>query len=215
MVAGLGLCGGCVMHVDRPTEIAAGSARRPVYSVDGGVHVAAHARAGKIRSVDGGVVLDDWAAATAIKAVDGGVSMGRQAVCVKNLSSVDGRVTLARGARVGGELHTYVASLDATDAEIGGAIRTVSGHVALHGITHVGGGIYLDKPKPSTDPTDEVWKRLPVVVVGPGVAVDGPVVAQRGGTLWVSRRARIGAVSGLRVQWFDGAAPPAGAMDAK
>jgi len=202
------VCSGCVMHLDQPTEIAAGHLPRPVYSVDGGVHLAARAEAGKIRSVDGGVTLDEGATAKTIDTVDGAVVLGRGATCRHDLSAVDGQVSLAWGAHVGGDLQTLVAGLDAHDAEIAGAIRTVSGKILLHGTTRVGKGIYLDKPRPSTDAHDEVWKRLPLVVVGPGVVVDGPIVATRGGTLWVSRQARIGAVEGIRAQWFDGASPP-------
>ncbi|WP_329741131.1 hypothetical protein [Dyella sp. A6] len=201
-------CGGCTMHIDRATTVTAGSLPHPIYAVDGAVQVLSHAHAGKIRSVDGGVTLDDWATAHAIKTVDGRVMLGRQSVCRGVLASVDGNVTLARGARVGGDLRTYTANVQATDAQIGGSIRTVSGRIELRGITHVAGSIRLDKPKPSTSPDDDVWKRLPVLVIGPGVAVDGAIVAQRGGTLWVSRHAHIGAVSGIRVQWFDGAEPP-------
>ena len=202
------VCGGCMMHLDQPTKISAGHRPRPVYSVDGGVHLAARAEAGKIRSVDGGVTLGEWATAKTIDTVDGPVVLERGATCRRDLSAVDGHVALARGVHVGGDLRTLFAELDAHDAEIAGVIRTVSGKILLHGTTHVGKGIYLDKPRPSTDAQDAVWKQLPMVVIGPGVVVDGPIVAARGGTLWVSRQARIGAVKGIRPQWFDGATPP-------
>lgn len=202
------VCSGCVMHLDRPTEIAVGHLPRPVYSVDGGVHLAARAEAGKIRSVHGGVTLGEGATAKTIDTVDGPVALERGATCRHDLSAVDRRVSLAPGGHVGGNVRTLVAGLDGHDAEIAGAIHTVSGKILLHGTTHVGKGICLDKPRPSTDAQDEVWKRLPRVVIGPGVVVDGPIVAARGGTLWVSRQARIGAVEGIRTQWFDGATPP-------
>jgi hypothetical protein len=207
VVAATVLCGSCSMHIDKPTSIAAGTFPRSVYSVDGDVQVQSHGRTEKVHSVDGDVTLGAFARASAIDTVSGRVELGRQAVCEDDLADVDGDVVLARGARVGGDMRTYDGGLQADDAEIDGAIRTVSGRIELRGITHVGKGIFLDRPKPSNGSDSEAARRLPVIVIGPGVVVDGPIVAQRGGTLRVSRQARIGPVRGLTTQWFEGTPP--------
>ncbi|TAL74029.1 MAG: hypothetical protein EPN78_05465 [Rhodanobacter sp.] len=96
--------------------------------------------------------------------------------------------------------------IEARGALVAGRLETVSDRIQLDGAVHADGGIALLLPSPKVD--DAGQKRLPVVVIGPGVAVDGPVTARRGGTLWVSRQARIGAVESIAVRWLDGSAPP-------
>lgn len=213
VVAAAVLCGSCSMHIDRPTSIAAGTSPRSIYSVDGEVQVQSHARAKKVHSVDGDVTLGAFARARAIDTVDGRVQLGRQAVCEHDIADVDGDIVLGRLARVGGDVRTYDGSLLADDANVDGGIRTVSGRIELRGNTHVHGGITLDKPKPSNGSDSAAAKRLPVIVIGPGVTVDGPIIAHHGGILRVSHQAWVGPIRGLETQWFDGPLPALHRMD--
>ena len=198
--------GGCTMHIDKPVQVAQGDLARSIYVVDGAISLDAQARARKLSTVDGSITLGRWAHATALRSVDGDITMGAGASCSGDVSSVDSTIRLDDNAKVDGNVSTIAGHIQAHDALITGRLETVSGRIRLSGATHLDQGIVLALPSPKLD--DATQKALPVVVIGAGAVVAGPIVAHRGGTLWVSREARIGAVQGIAVQWFDGAAPP-------
>lgn len=197
---------GCTMHLDKPVQVKRGDTARSIYLVDGPVRLDAQARARKIRTVDGDITLERWAQATALRSVDGSIAMEASSSCSGDVHSVDGAIHLGDGVRVAGNVGTLTGSIDMRDALVAGRLETVSGRIRLGGTTRVDQGILLSLPNPKVD--DAGQKRLPEVVIGPGVVVEGRIVASRGGTLWVSRKATIGPVEGIAVQWFDGAAPP-------
>lgn len=200
------LVAGCTMHLDKPVQVKQGDWARSIYGVDSSVRLEDQARVRKVSTVDGDIILGRWARATALRTVDGNIVMGTGALCDGDVYNVDGAIHLSDDVRVDGNVGTLVGSIDVHGALVTGRLETVSGHIRLSGTTHVNHGILLSLPDPDSDDVDE--KRLPVVVVGPGVVVEGRIVARRGGTLWVSRKATIGPVEGITVQWFDGAAPP-------
>ena len=203
----------CTMHLDKPVVVRRGDAARSIYLVDGAVRMDAQARARKVHTVDGDITLDRWAQASALRSVDGAIVMAGGASCSGDVHSVDGRIDLGDGVRVGGNVGSLTGDVEVRDALVEGRLETISGRIRLSGKTHVDQGIVLSMPNPRADDADQ--KRLPVVVIGPGVVVGGRIVARRGGTLMVSRRASIGPVEGIRVQWFDGAMPPPAAGAAK
>lgn len=210
MLAAWLVAGGCTLHLDGPMVIKADGTHkhRPVYIVDGSIQVEADARASRLRTVDGDISLGENAQATSIGTVDGNVALASQAVCSGDVSSVDGRIELAPASRVKGDVRSMVGTIRAEDSVIEGSIRSVASRIELSGHTRVG-GIVLDKPDPSVNIDDHAEQRPPVVLIGPGAIVSGPIVAQRGGTLLVSRQAHIGTVRGIAVQRFDGPMPAA------
>lgn len=198
---------GCSFHIDRATTLKSGTLHGSVYSVDGDVRVQPSAHVRKISVVDGDILLGSMAHASGLRSVDGSIELDRDAICTGDVKSVAGHIRLAGGVRVEGNVQTLTGTVDADNAFIGGQLETVAGRVRLTGATHVAKGILLPKPDPSMTVNDHEERRLPVLVIGPGVVVDGPIVAARGGVLNVSRMAKIGVVRGMSVQWFDGAAP--------
>lgn len=206
-------CGGCALHIDQDTVVRAGGVHKSIYAVDGNIRVEPQARAASLSTVDGKVSLGAGASAVALRTVDGDIGMAEGAFCSGNVQSVDGKVSLAPRSQVDGMVRTVTGDIEARDAAIGGRLETVSGRIVLRGATHVGEGILLEKPDSTTTVNDHEERRTPVVVIGPGVVVDGAIRARRDGVLKVSRQARIGAVEGLEVHWFDGE-PPAGTLAA-
>lgn len=198
---------GCTLHVDRATTLKSGVHHGSVYSVDGNVQVQPSAHVRKISVVDGDILLGNWAHASGLRSVDGRIKLDPGVICTGNIKSVTGHITLADGVLVEGDVKTLTGTVDADNAFIGGRLETVAGRVRLTGTTHVAKGILLTRPDPNMTVNNHEERRLPVLVIGPGVVIDGPIVADRGGVLKVSRHAKIGAVRGLSVQWFDGAAP--------
>lgn len=183
---------GCAMHIDKNVHVQQGDMSRSVYDVDGAIDVDAQARARKLSTVDGNITLGRWAQATELRSVDGNLTMAAGSSCSGDLRTVDGTIRLADSARIGGDVETLTGRIEAQGALIAGQVETVSGRIALSGATHVDQGIVLALPSPKESGDD--LKRLPVVIIGPGVVVAGPIVAHRGGTLWVSRKASVGPV---------------------
>lgn len=198
---------GCTLHVDRSSTLKSGTYHGSVYSVDGNVTVEPSAHVRKISVVDGDIVLGKSAHAAGLRSVDGRIQLDDGAICSGDVKSVAGKISLADGVRIKGDVRTLSGNIDANGALIGGTLETVAGRVRLTGTTHVSKGILLPKPDPNMTVNNHEARRLPVLVVGPGVVVEGPIVAARGGVLKVSRQAKIGVVRGISVQWFDGAAP--------
>ncbi|MEO9079498.1 MAG: hypothetical protein ABI268_09310 [Rhodanobacter sp.] len=199
---------GCTLHLDRATTLKSGFPHGSVYSVDGDVRVEPSAHVRKISVVDGDILLGNWAHASGLRSVDGRIKLDPGVICTGNVQSINGRITLAEGVRIEGDVRTLTASIDADNAFIGGQLVTVAGRVRLTGATHVAKGILLPKPDPHMTVNNHEERRLPELVIGPGVVIEGPIVAERGSVLKVSRQAKIGEVRGVSVQWFDGAAPP-------
>lgn len=197
----------CSFHVDRATTVKSGASHGSVYSVDGDVRVESLAHVRKISVVDGNILLGHGAHTSGLRSVDGRIELDSGVICTGNVRSVAGRIRLADGVRVEGDVQTLTGTIDADNASIDGQLETVAGRVRLTGSTHVAKGILLPKPRPNMKVNNHEEQRLPVLVIGPGVVVEGPIVAERGGVLKVSRQARIGEVRGISVQWFDGAAP--------
>jgi hypothetical protein len=198
---------GCTLHIDRATTLKSGFPHGSVYSVDGDVQVDPSAHVRKISVVDGDIHLGRGARASGLRSVDGRIQMDRDALCTGNVKSVAGHITLADGVRVEGDVRTLTGTVDADNAYIGGQLETVAGRVWLTGTTHVAKGILLPKPDPHMTVNNHAERRPPELVIGAGVVIDGPIVAERGGVLKVSRQAKIGVVRGMSVQWFDGTAP--------
>ncbi|MEO8778816.1 MAG: hypothetical protein ABI389_09110 [Rhodanobacter sp.] len=198
---------GCSFHMDRATTLNSGVLHGSVYSVDGNVRVAPSAHVRKISVVDGDIVLGSWARTTGLRSVDGHIDLDKGVICTGNVKSVTGRIRVADGVRIEGDVRTLTGTIDANSTYIGGQLETVAGRVRLSGATRIAKGILLAMPDPSVTVNDHEEQRLPIIVIGPGVVVAGPIMAMRGGVLKVSRQAKIGAVHGISVQWFDGAAP--------
>ena len=198
---------GCTLHMDRSTTLNSGIPHGSVYSVDGNVTVQPSAHVRKISVVDGNILLGKSAHAAGLRSVDGRIELDSGVICSGDVKSVAGKISLADGVRIKGDVRTLSGAVDADGAFIGGQLETVAGRVRLTGATHVAKGILLPKPDPKMSVNNHEERRLPVLVIGPGVVVDGPLVAMRGGVLKVSREAKIGPVHGMAVQWFEGAAP--------
>lgn len=199
--------GGCALHMDRLSVVKPGDINKSIYSLDGGVRVESMARVRKVSTVDGKVTLGGWAHASSLRTLAGDVDLATGAECSGDVQSVTGDIRLASGVHVGGSVRTLTGDILAVDALVDGKVETVSGRLELRGKTHVRGGMLLQKPDPAMKVNDDEQKRLPVVVIGPGVIVDGVIESLRGGTLEVSRDAKIQAVKGIDVRWFDGSPP--------
>jgi len=124
---------------------------------------------------------------------------------------VNGSMTLAPGATVGGKLTNVNGHIAVTDAHVGGGIETANGNIDITGKSVVDGGITVKKPKHGgffgiSFGSDCV----PRIVIGPGATVNGPLTFERKVNLYISDQAHVsGTVSGATAVKFSGDTPPA------
>jgi hypothetical protein len=206
-IASLILLSGCALHIDRETRIARAEHTGSIYQVDGSIDLAPGAKADNLSGVSTRITLQQGAQANRLRTVDGAIDLAPRATARGDVMSVDGPVHLAPDAHVLGNVQTLTSPITLTDAVVGGRLETVSGTLRISGASLVSNGIVLRKPNPHDSGAD--IERRPTVIIGPQAKVMGKVIAERGGTVWISRSAKVGPVEGATVHWFQGDTPPA------
>jgi cytoskeletal protein CcmA (bactofilin family) len=166
------------IHVDE------GAAVMNAVAVNGSLHIGPRATAGDLKTVNGGIELAGAARATELVSVNGDLTLDDAADVAASLTNVNGRISL-RGAHVGGD------------------IKTVNGSISILGASRIDGGILVKKPSGGFSVGDSE----PVVIIGPGAAVKGPLRFERKVKLYVSDHATIGALSGATPITFSGEEP--------
>lgn len=173
-------CGGCGLSIDRPMAVSGDHPGRSHHSVEGAIHVAADTHTGALSSIAGTIDLDHGATAQSAKSVTGGIGLHGATVLGK-VQTVTGAVRADTGSRIGGDLTATVAEISLEGTDVGGRVEAVSGSIVLTGHTLVRGGIALLPLQPDEKNPDVL--RLPKLVLGPDVRVQGPITAARGGTI--------------------------------
>ena len=189
--------------------------------VNGSVHVPSGKPAGEARTVNGAIHIDDNAAVTeavtvngsirvgahasaaSLKTVNGSISLGDDAHVSGGVGAVNGDLTLSDGAEVSGSLGNVNGKITITAAHVANGIKTVNGNISITGVSHVEGGILVEKPSSSLFNGDD-----PVIIIGPGASVQGDLRFERKVRLYVSDKATIGPVSGATAIPFSGDSPP-------
>jgi len=121
------------------------------------------------------------------------------------VSTVNGAVTLRKGADVKGDLQNVNGQITLDAARVGGSIETVEGNITVGANSRVDGGISIQQSQGfSMSFSDDV----PVVIIGPGAVVSGPLRFEREVKLHVSDRATTGVVTGATPIPFAGEKPP-------
>jgi hypothetical protein len=191
--------------------------------VNGSIHVPVGKQAGAVTTVNGSITIDDNAAVTSATTVNGGVHLGSHANAA-SLNSVNGDIVLGAGARVSGTASSVNGELELGDgsevlgslsnvngtitltaAHVGSGIKTVNGDMTLNGASRVEGGIRVEKPGAELV---QIMQKVPRIVIGPGVTVQGELRFERTVKLYVSDKATIGTVTGATAIPFSGDAPP-------
>ena len=194
-------CAGCTMHIDQPITVKKGDHALGRHTVDGTVRLEDGASGRGLSSVAGDVRLGEHAAARSARSVDGNVQIGEYATVDGKSQTVTGAIWAAKGARIG-SASTVTGNINLDSTVVTGGLETTSGTIHLRGNTTVEGGIDLAALDPGEN--DDEVKRLPLVLIGPGVRILGPIHAARGATVVASRDAVLGSVEGVTVSRVDG-----------
>lgn len=202
---------GCIkyeggQHINGAVSVAAGVAPADASTVNGAVELAADAVARQVSTVNGSITLGDRAAADSAETVNGAVTIGADARVGGNVSTVNGAITLHKGAAVQGGVQNVNGQITLNAAHVGGGIETAVGDITVGADSRVDGGVSIQR---SGGFSISFSDSVPVVIIGPGAIVTGPMNFERKVKLFVSDRATIGAVTGATPILFPGEKPPA------
>lgn len=169
-------------------------------TVNGGIHIGAGAHTGDVDTVNGGITLDEGASTGKLSTVNGGIRAQPRVVIAGEIDTVNGGVFIDRGGEVDGGIATVNGAIGVVASRLRGGIETVNGNITVGTDTQLGGGIEVKRQKWGLSLRPQQPLR---VVIGPNAKVTGPLRFEREVRLYVHRSARIGPVSGARVQHFD------------
>lgn len=200
-------CAGCIRSegINAPVSVAAGVAPADASTVNGSVDLAADAVAKQVATVNGAITLGDRAAADSAETVNGAIMIGAGARVGGNVLTVNGAITLRKGAEVKGDVQNVNGQISLDSAHVGGTIETVEGDITVGVDSRVDGGIAI---QPSQGFSISFSNDVPVVIIGPGAVVRGPIKFEREVKLYVSDRATTGVVTGATPISFPGEKPP-------
>jgi DUF4097 and DUF4098 domain-containing protein YvlB len=192
--------------INGSVHVAAGTAAQAAGTVNGDIHIDDNAAVTEANTVNGAIQLGSNATASRLNTVNGGITVGSNSHVAKDAASVNGSVTLRDGADVLGSVSNVNGKIELTAAHVAGGIKTVAGDIAIHGPSHVEGGILIEK----NTQLIHFGSGVPRVEIGPGATVEGELRFEREVKLYVSDKATIGPVKGATPIPFTGDTAPAG-----
>ncbi|MGH8110773.1 MAG: hypothetical protein ACREPL_02365 [Rhodanobacteraceae bacterium] len=179
-------------------------------TVNGSIHLAEGAQVGDASTVNGGVKLGERAHAKSISTVNGDVTLAKGATVSGDVSAVNGAFNLAPGSAVDGSLSNVSSRISVDGAHVGAGIATVAGDIEVTGDAVVDGGIKVRKPNGKGSINLFGGNHVPVITIGAGATVNGPLTFEREVTLYVSDDAHVaGPITGATAVKFSGNEPPA------
>lgn len=190
---------GSLETVNGSIHVEAKATARDIQTVNGSVDLAAGAKVGDVETVNGGIKADVDVDTGSLETVNGAVRIeGRNHV--GGIETVNGSIFAGRGSDVTHDVETVNGAIGLVDTDVGGSVSTVNGDVTIGVDSHVRGGLTVEKPHGNGI---SFKPRVPRIVIGPGAAVDGPLVFKREVKLYVHKTARIGTVTGATPVAFD------------
>lgn len=168
-------------------------------TVNGSIHIDAGATVGDVETVNGAISAEDKAVVGSASTVNGAIRLGEQTRVAGNVSTVNGGISIGKLSELkGSELSTVNGKILIYQSNIKGRISTVNGDITVGSHSHVDGGILVDKPSGFS------WgkQKIPRVLIGPHAVVTGELVFEREVELVVHQSAKIGKVTGAKVQTY-------------
>ncbi len=193
-------------RINGDVTVSPGTPLDDAHTINGNIDVQARGRLRTARTVNGDISLGPGAEANALSTVNGSIDLGAGARVGGAVETVNGDIHLGQHATTTGRLGNVNGSISLQAATVGGGIDTVNGNITVGADSVVQGDLHVE-------PNHTGWLKLirdkpPRIVVGPGAVIHGGLRMERPVDLWVSRQARIGAVSVATAQYFDGDTPP-------
>lgn len=186
-------------------HIPPGSHAQNAQTVNGSIYIGSNAVIDHAETVNGSVILHPHSTASSVETVNGSVHLEDGAHVTGDVELVNGHIELERGAEVAGHLSNVNGAIEVRGAHIGGGIESVTSNITIGEDSKVEGGIHVRKS--GSGGLSFGAPKIPRIVIGPRVTIDGPMVFERDVQLYVSDRATIGAVQGATPAQFSGDQP--------
>ena len=202
---------GDIGQINGSIVVAAGQVAGNVSTINGGIQLEDKAGAAGVHTVNGSITLGAGTAVQSVDTVNGSISVGAGGRVADAITAVNGAILLGSSADVAGRLTNVNGKIELHAAHVGGGIETVSGEIAIGAHSRIEGGIVVKKSC-----NKGFWSWLygwsycqrQLVVIGPDAIVHGPLRFEHDVKLYVSARARIGAVEGAKAMLYSGDRPP-------
>jgi cytoskeletal protein CcmA (bactofilin family) len=176
-------------------------------TVNGSILVGTDAVVGQVTTVNGNLNLESRATAKTATTVNGSIDV-RDGVHVQgNVHAVSGSLHVKNAADISGDVTNVSGGIHVEGAHVGGSIDTSAGNIDVGPNAHIDGNVVVEKDNSRHLGFFNV-PPPPEVVIGPGTVVKGTMRFERAVKLYVSDRAKIGAVEGAEVVKFSGDHPP-------
>lgn len=199
-----GQSAGDVSTVNGSVTIEEGATAQDVDTVNGSVTIERNATVQGAESVNGGISLGEGAKASSVETVNGKLRLAQRVQVSGDVSAVNGSADLAKGVDVGGSLSNVNGKMTIEGAHVARGLKTVNGDIDIGAESRIEGGILVEKPNGGWN----IGKRhVPRIVVGPGAVVEGKMRFEHEVELYVSDRAKVGAVEGATAVSFSGERP--------
>ena len=155
-------------------------------------------------TVNGGITLEDDVRVHSVTTVNGGIHGGERVQVAGDAETVNGGLRLDFNSRVGGDLSTVNGGITVKQTQVDGQVRTTNGDITIGAKSVVRGGIWVERPSG----IHFGKQRVPRIVIGPQATVQGTLRFDREVELFVHPSAKIGTVTGAKVQSWTTTLPP-------
>jgi cytoskeletal protein CcmA (bactofilin family) len=199
---------GNVSNVNGPIRLDDKAIVLNAHSVNGGITLGAAASAQSVSTVNGGITLEAAASVQSLRTNNGSISIGPGARVAGTVTSINGTIALEHSANISGHLSTANGKIYLDAAHVGGGIETVTSSIEIGPGSRVEGGILIMCTKGAWDWLLRRPCPPPLVVIGPDAIVQGTLTLEQNVRLYVSDRARIGPVEGVKAIIYSGERPP-------
>lgn len=173
-------------------------------TVNGSVEIGEGSKVGALGTVNGSIKVDAEARVGRAATVNGRIVFGRGAQAAGDLSTTNGSIRVEPGALVGGNVESVNGLLEFRGAHIRGSVENYNGGIRVLEGAVIEGGLAVRRPDDSSS-----LEHTPVVIIGPGSRVNGPLVFEREVRLFVHETAHVGSVTGAEAVRYAGDEPPA------
>ena len=196
--------GGSISRVNGSITADAGQQYGDLETVNGSIRVRERAVADGVETVNGSITLGDEARVQEVSTVNGSINAGERVQVARGAETVNGSVRFDFNSRIGGDLTTVNGGITIKQSQVDGQIHTVNGDITVGAKSTVRGGIWVEKPHGISFGR----QRIPRIVIGPDVTVQGTLRFDREVELFVHPSAKIGTVNGAKVQSWTTTLPP-------
>jgi hypothetical protein len=172
-----------------------------VNSINGNLRLDDGVEAGKLNTINGRIAVGNNVEVREINSINGEVRGGAGLRVRGDVKTVNGSVQLAEDSRIDGDLMTVNGRVQFTRTEVFGTVRTVNGDIDSGSGSRLRGGLIVEDPRGNTSGDG------PTIVIGPQSRVDGDIVFEREGRLFVHASATVGKVTGTTPRHYEGERP--------